>query len=201
MSRLGTSDGADSNDENQRWTHDICRIWGEPKQARALVSSDDTNSTPAGTVRPSTEIFQSYISDICALCGMGAIHNLGREKEEIIDHCPRSFHQDRGVSSVVSSDLVPGLVRCAARGCFVTFHPMCAVLSSKLRQDNSHTENVKSSRKEKDIDLSKIYTLTLVNVQRQNERTNISSGTVVPLAFCGLHNPLRDEELYGKILH
>ena len=157
-------------------------------------------TTPAGSIMPSTKIFESLTSDLCALCGMGATHNLGTKKEEIISHQPVSFHQDNGVLIGSSLNLVPGLVRCSARGCFVTFHPMCAVLATRLGDDNAQADSLKSNRKEKDRDSSMGYTLTLVNVERRNEISAEKCETIIPIAFCALHHSLR-EEFCGQIAH
>jgi len=210
MSKLGIGEVADNPTVcNQHWTHEICRIWGKQKlfkETKEVRSDFDHSSirrtTKAGTVWPSEKIFECYTCDVCALCGMGECRNIETEEDMIdIDKSPQPFCQYKGLSLANSPNLVPGLVRCAAKGCFVTFHPMCAVLSSKLRQDNNYVENGKTHRKEKDKYLSKSYTLTLISVRRQNESSNVNSESVVPVAFCGLHNPLREEEFYGRILH
>jgi len=203
MSKLIGGNLSEDNDRTPRWTHEICRIWGQQKQGNVVISSSDSKthiSTPAGTRMLYSEIFKSYTSETCSLCGMGLIHNLGREKEEILSHRSSSFYQDRGISSADHMDLVPGLIRCGAKGCYVSFHPMCAVLSSKLRHDITHADGSKSSHKQDDKDLSKIYSLTLVNMMRKTERSNGSICSVVPIAFCGIHNPNREDQFYGKIV-
>jgi hypothetical protein len=199
MSKLVDRDDSENNDRNQRWTHEICRIWGHTKQCEVSSGYDrNKKTTPAGIAMPSSEFYYCNASSTCALCGMGMIHNIGREKEEILNHRSPSFTQENGISSAVYNDLVPGLVRCAAKNCCITFHPMCAILSTKLRCDSNHAESSKNNRREEEKSLSKIYSLTLANVMRIDGRTGATVSTIVPLAFCGIHNPNREEKSCGK---
>eukprot|EP00986_Skeletonema_menzelii_P017135 scaffold17710_cov153-Skeletonema_menzelii.AAC.7 len=101
-----------------------------------------------------------------------------------------------------------GLTRCAARGCFVSFHPMCALLASKIGGNNQAGKKRRNSRhnteqNEQDTKLCNEYTLQLVQLSRpaaadgNNASGEDSDCNVVPIAFCGLHNPRRDPSYFG----
>jgi hypothetical protein len=103
-----------------------------------------------------------------------------------------------------------GVTRCAARGCFVAFHPMCALLASKMEANQANQANRKrrNSRhnnelNEEDMKLCNEYTLQLVQVSRSeatvgnNTNGQNAACNVVPIAFCGLHNPRRDSSYFG----
>ena len=175
MSLLEPSQGSDH--KQQKWIHEVCRIW-----SRRDVSDISTNKD--GPLSLSRHANGSPLISVCALCGTGGMGD-------------------------------GGLTRCAARGCLIAFHPMCALLASKLRTSNvgmmndtakmksvrktRRTENIeseiKSDDKEKiasDQRLSLEYTLQLVKLTRAGE-----SGVVIPVAFCGIHNPSRDDSSYG----
>lgn len=119
---------------------------------------------------------RSPLSTVCALCGTGG----------------------------------DGLTRCAARGCCVAFHPMCAVIASRMgTAEDSRTDKKRqrSSRHtssdpiEEDIKLCNEYTLQLVQLSRPEATVNDNGEDVapkiVPIAFCGLHNPRRDTSCFG----
>ena len=109
----------------------------------------------------------------------------------------------RGKSSCV------GLTKCAVEGCFIAFHPMCALIASKLNKTrdqavatpNNHKtgpsiEEEKKSDEDDDAvladkELCNEYTLQLVKLP-QSEAT-------IPVAFCGLHNAGRGSSLYGRL--
>jgi len=103
-----------------------------------------------------------------------------------------------------------GLTRCAARGCFVAFHPMCAVIASKMSVTEANQTVKKRSRmsrqnselNEEDIKLCHEYTLQLVHLSMSesvgdNANEENTTSKVVPIAFCGLHNPRRDASFFG----
>ncbi|KAL3769360.1 hypothetical protein ACHAWO_001557 [Cyclotella atomus] len=102
-----------------------------------------------------------------------------------------------------------GLTKCAAPGCYVAFHPMCALVASKMgtiddqcSASNRKTrlsieQEEKKSEDEDDEDvaadkkLCNEYTLQLVKLTHLEE--------TIPVAFCGLHNPGREIAFYGKL--
>eukprot|EP00956_Cyclotella_meneghiniana_P009130 scaffold12518_cov75-Cyclotella_meneghiniana.AAC.3 len=106
-----------------------------------------------------------------------------------------------------------GLTKCAAPGCYIAFHPMCALLASKVDMSDQNLavssrktrlsieqiDEEKKSEDEKEDDttiradekLCKEYTLQLVTLPN-SEKT-------IPVAFCGLHNPGRGVSCYGRL--
>ena len=98
---------------------------------------------------------------------------------------------------------------CKAR----TFHPMCALLVSKLStQSNQASSNVlKNDRegevgnfqksKDKDSKLALEFTLTFVDCDATTPVSGKDSGTTqtlqIPVCFCGIHNPKRERSFYG----
>jgi len=168
----------------RRWVHEVCRVWAGMKSP-SMPKGQQLEQTPS-------------LCDICVLCGKtGGL---------AFDGHPTKCGT--------------GLVRCAARGCFVAFHPMCGLLSTKL---NSSDQDVgkssakhRSSRKAseafegknlqregdvvaEDKKLCNQYTFQLVRVKRPviEEDSNDKISLVLPIAYCGIHNPLRDESFYG----
>jgi len=109
-----------------------------------------------------------------------------------------------------------GLTRCAARGCFVAFHPMCALLATKVgdkggkaksvrTRKTRHTEQATEEKKsdEEDEKLCKEYTLQLVQLTRTEgpmggaAEEDTTTTTILPVAFCGIHNPSRADSCFG----
>lgn len=156
-----------------KWAHEVCRIWS------GFSEDSKVKSLPLP------------LTDVCACCGTG------------------------GMKGNKSMDFRSGLTRCAARGCLVAFHPMCALLATKVGIDDKSTLKLGRTRKtrhteqELDVDesidadkkLCKEYTLQLVQLARiergvksnsQEEKTSI-----IPVAFCGIHNPQRDDKYFG----
>jgi hypothetical protein len=188
MSLLELSQGSDRN--SQKWVHEVCRIWS----GRGV--SDDSKEEECSSLFPRLSI-GSPLVNVCALCGTGRMN---------------------GIKQIPCND---GLTRCAARGCLIAFHPMCALLASKVlaskvgmndevskvksvrarkTRRTEHIEDaVKSNDKEKiaaDQKLSLEYTLQLVQLIRAEGGGKVDN-TVIPVAFCGIHNPLRDNSFYG----
>ena len=80
------------------------------------------------------------------------------------------------------------LVKCAAKGCHITFHPMCAlILSKSTNKTNSHNEDA-------DLEIASRPSLHFCETGIKNP---ISANEVLPVAFCGWHNPSRNRSLYG----
>ena len=89
-----------------------------------------------------------------------------------------------------------GVTKCAGNRCSIYFHPMCAILVSKMATKSVHPpEKVLSmdlpNRKQQDIYLSTQATLKFMHCNLGK------SSTVIPVAFCGYHNPLREPTFYG----
>jgi hypothetical protein len=89
-----------------------------------------------------------------------------------------------------------GITKCAGNGCSILFHPMCATLVSKMATATIHpVEDTQSKdlklRKQQDVYLSTQATLTMMCFNRGK------ISTLMPVAFCGYHNPLREPTFYG----
>jgi len=188
MSLLEPNQGSDRN--SQKWVHEVCRIWS------GRVLTDDSKKKECSSLF-SRLSNRSPLVNVCALCGTGRMND----------------------NKQISRN--DGLTRCAARGCLIAFHPMCALLASKVFASKVGTNDettkaksmrarktrrtdhiggeVKSDDKEKiaaDQKLSFEYTLQLMQLIRAEEVGKVDN-TVIPVAFCGIHNPLRDDSWYG----
>ena len=105
-----------------------------------------------------------------------------------------------------------GLTKCAAQGCYVAFHPMCALIASKIttsERESSVTpsgkhqlsleQDEKKSEEECGVNADVVadnrlcnqYTLQLVQLPQTKE--------VIPVAFCGLHNGKRSSSFFGYL--
>lgn len=161
------SGGAMSRGPEGKWTHEVCRIW-------------------AGSAAHSRGRHEHVV---CSLCGE-------RSTGEPCD----------------------GFVKCAANGCHVHFHPMCALVVTKILEQDHYAQKKAingSSRlrqsplkqksqakddplerlKRDDAYLSSLYTFEMIECNQIAGDTNAS--TVLPVAFCGIHNPNRESTLYG----
>ena len=188
MSLLEPNQGSDRN--SQKWVHEVCRIWS------GRVVSDDSKKKECSSLFSRLSNLSPLVN-VCALCGTGRMN----------DNKQMSCND--------------GLTRCAARGCLIAFHPTCALLASKFiaskvgmsdettkaksvrarktRRTDHIGGEVKSDDKEKiaaDQKLSFEYTLQLMQLIRAEEVGKVDN-TVIPVAFCGIHNPLRDDSWYG----
>lgn len=165
-----------------QWNHEVCRVWcgADFPDKKELEGHDQ---------------YPKVLSNVCALCGTGGMR--------------------RGE--------VAGLTKCAARGCFVAFHPMCALLASKASTSANDEQQAVKTRKTRlsfeqvveekkleddrnfldDKKLCNEYTLQLVQLKRKEgsalfgEEDESEKTTILPVAFCGLHNPKREDSFYG----
>lgn len=173
MSILKNPIGNNGNSETQSevWAHDVCRIWSTEKDGN--VSLYDLT---------------------CCLCGTGATNRS-------FDCCNET--KDKGESQQTSQrHHFSGLTRCAAVGCQVVFHPTCAVLATRLKKNVCIPGLSLAKERFQDLELSNQYTLSLSEIRRtENVNRNLQKGEeksyIVPIAFCGLHNPKREESFYG----
>eukprot|EP00980_Cylindrotheca_fusiformis_P026445 scaffold16189_cov125-Cylindrotheca_fusiformis.AAC.1 len=122
--------------------------------------------------------------EYCALCGVaGAKLN--------------------GGSSDKSPHFSSILAKCAGARCRVYFHPMCALLASKLtrkyvRASMTSTEPSQSSpQMSKDFDISSRFTLTAIDCEAVQKRHGVVKMLQIPVCFCGFHNPTRQADMYG----
>lgn len=166
---------------NQRWTHEVCRVWCKKlKTDNTKFVTEITEESDTFLQHPQSSLNELKGSEaVCCICGMGRIHNEGQSKEEIL---PLQNPNDAcGIN-------VPGLIRCASTGCNILFHPMCALLYTKLSAREKNTENSDEARCWK-------FSLELLDVIQRGGIDETDS-YVVPVGFCGLHNIERREE-YG----
>jgi len=163
----GAMSQMEMDDGTCSWVHDVCRIWNS---YTGNSSEHDIDNHP---------LRRRYIQ-VCALCGI--------EGNKI---------KHRGSST--------SLVRCAARGCYVMFHPMCALLSSRVHRtdepNNADAALDKMELRTSDIYFCSQYTLTFIQCNRTERSIGKPSGRTVesllPVALCGLHNPKRQNHLFG----
>jgi len=189
MSRMGAEESKGA------WVHEFCRIWCCTKGPDAGININ----------------FKFKAAQVCALCGKtGKLnsHCEGKKNDSNIDNI---FNGKRGSAP-------SGLVKCAAKGCFVTFHPLCTLLTTKFRAEDDVCEghSTKDSQKaqqsnlaqkkllrdqKKDLELCKQYTFKLLQVKRTERSFGCFSGhdrsCIVPVVFCGLHNPRREHSYFG----
>lgn len=177
------SNGDESNDQCDT-SHPSCSLCPHSGGAMSQIDTDSDkwvhevcrvwSGAATSCDQKDETLKQSPLSTVCALCGTGGA----------------------------------GLTRCAARGCFVSFHPMCALLASKTGTYNQAGKRRRNSRhnnelNEEDEKLCNEYTLQLVQLSRQGATdSSILNGedtacNVVPIAYCGLHNPRRDPSYFG----
>jgi hypothetical protein len=71
------------------------------------------------------------------------------------------------------------VIKCAGSGCTVRFHPMCAMISDMDSSSQQHAST--------DHRLCSMFTVDLLQ----------SGESLLPVGFCGFHNPCRDVFLYG----
>eukprot|EP00581_Thalassiosira_minuscula_P020083 CAMPEP_0183718262 /NCGR_PEP_ID=MMETSP0737-20130205/11572_1 /TAXON_ID=385413 /ORGANISM="Thalassiosira miniscula, Strain CCMP1093" /LENGTH=958 /DNA_ID=CAMNT_0025947793 /DNA_START=543 /DNA_END=3419 /DNA_ORIENTATION=+ len=184
-------ESSNDSDHSRKWAHEVCRIWS------GLDSSIDSKSKEF-LLPPQEFPNGSPLSNVCALCGTG------------------------GLKTNKTMQFNAGLTRCAARGCYVAFHPMCALLALQMSKvgTNSksgkaksvrtrktrHTEQAMEEKKsdfneyvEADKNLCKEYTLQLVQLTRNlaSSASEEEQTTIIPVSFCGIHNPQREDYLYG----
>jgi hypothetical protein len=104
--------------------------------------------------------------------------------------------------------IMPGIVTCAAVGCHVAVHPMCALVSSLASTSRSESNNEDgdkeldvNSLKKRDAELCKSFTLTFVTVQgsthARGKYPGVTRTQTLPIIFCGIHNPKREHSFYG----
>lgn len=101
------------------------------------------------------------------------------------------------------------LVKCAASNCRVRFHPMCALLASKLQNHTAPPTKIDCEESEDRTDIQKkIFRDRAVTKDFTLKSMNYEGGVLVgnkhdsvpnriPVCFCSFHHPSRDASLYG----
>jgi len=141
----------------------------------------------SGVVDCTSDIQESKFK--CALCGK-------TEKRRM---------SSNGSSEELSSENRGYLIKCASSRCQVYFHPMCALLSSKMNEFESITPSPGQFHPFTDqgIDqgLCAAFSLSAMNCEVARGDTGeygIHSTTIrIPIGFCGIHNPNRSPTSRG----
>ena len=186
-----------SREKRILWVHDVCRVWCD-------VSTEIPSLEHGGKGRMTKESLGTVgVADaVCALCG---------------------------VSNNGGLDEYNGIIKCAASGCSIFFHPMCALYLSKCDEigekscpgeaegdeDRDQASNEYKAGENQDQMLQQLllhdqklcrqYSLRFAKckipgirrVGKASIQSSPSSAIVLPVCFCGIHNPKRDRSLYG----
>jgi PHD-zinc-finger like domain len=179
------------------WVHDVCRVWCD--KSTEIPSLEDGANERMANEAPGSVVLADVF---CALCG---------------------------ASSQGESDKYNGIVRCAASGCSIYFHPMCALYLSKCdeigskglpcraetesRDEEANTKERSKEYKDQRLEqlleddkfLCRQYSLRFAKCKipgiRRIGRAYIQppppAAVVLPVCFCGIHNPKRDRSLNG----
>ena len=189
-------ESSDDSVQSPRWAHEVCRIWSDFN-----ICGESNMDEYSSLSRPPRRSPTSR--SVCALCGTG------------------------GSKGNNSMRVNAGLTRCAAFGCSVVFHPMCALLSrlspemcmdvqgSEYKPARTRrTRHTKQQRKEEkgsiidenieaDKKICKEYTLQMVQLTRAEQGVGSANKeentTIIPVAFCGIHNHRRKDSFYGRL--
>eukprot|EP00536_Pseudo-nitzschia_multiseries_P014865 jgi/Psemu1/246401/estExt_Genewise1.C_7780013 len=154
------------------WAHEVCRIWTESEGKSSRSIQNQCCAICGGTNRDPQSCFDS-------------------RKDEQTGQKTRKTHSSRC------------LVRCAAVGCHISVHPMCALASSLMTQTSIDASSKCGSKpldqiakaKKRDRELCSQHTLTFASVRGKNSAGNFE--TIIPVFFCGIHNPAREKSFYG----
>ena len=154
-----------------------------------------------GAMSPTTR-GKGYVHEICRIWTGVGTHPQCEKKDEkmkmpLLHTLLRTLCALCG--RLVTESTSKELVRCVASGCLVKFHPMCALLASKMAASETRQVDASSDVLERmngvDSQLCKEYTLTMMKCQVGESENRITK--VLPVAFCGFHNPTRDTSLFG----
>ena len=183
---------------DRTWKCNSCKNYYSTNKKDTKKNDDTMDSEMSDS--PSAETKQ------CQLCNVegGAISKFSTGWTHDVCHtwCPSGSQGQCDLCSETGKLVV----RCAARGCSVKFHPMCAVVASRAAQHRQSTERFSSQCEqgdgEKDIKdedsfLCTQYTLSTSSVTVKNEKGKDNTTHLVRLAFCGIHNSNRLPEFYG----
>jgi hypothetical protein len=113
----------------------------------------------------------------------------------------KSIVTSLGAVCCICSKNTQPVVGCAAVGCNIQFHPMCALILSNAadlhglsNKPGSYTRSVNDAAIEHDKFLCTQYRLAKLDVGRGG---NHAFREKLPVAFCGIHNPDRRDDFYG----
>jgi len=95
------------------------------------------------------------------------------------------------------SENTDAVARCAAANCNIQFHPMCAVIATFSAYEH-HDNMLERDAKERDAFLCSQHELSMLQTSCCGGGTpSAGTSTALPIAFCGFHNPNRQEDFYG----
>lgn len=92
-----------------------------------------------------------------------------------------------GLCALCGSEDNGALIKCAGSGCTVRFHPMCALITVVDDDEKNGTVPEESNSNRRDERLCSRFTLDVLQCGK----------SLLPVGFCGFHNPMRDETLCG----
>ena len=93
-----------------------------------------------------------------------------------------------GLCALCGSEDNGALIKCAGSDCTVRFHPMCALITLVDDDDEKNgTDFEESNSTRRDEHLCSRFTLDVLQCGK----------SLLPVGFCGYHNPMRDGTLYG----
>jgi hypothetical protein len=161
------------------WLHEVCRIWATGTNLKSQEREKER-----------------HISQLCALCGSTDAELPAFEKQ---------------VASGKITSTPRYAVKCAADGCHIHVHPMCALVSTLYAKSKDQSavrlasecsiDDVDDVGVNRDISLCDQYTLTFASLQGISHAFGKDPGyvrrAVIPVLFCGIHNPKRERSCYG----
>lgn len=136
----------------------------------------------------------------CVLCGVKSSSPIGSRlgKDESMQH------------PSLKSSLSRCVIKCAAPGCHISVHPMCALVSSLASKSTIEERDEKSEiatldniqkAKKRDVELCSQYTLTFASVcglaHSFGKDPGAKFSAPLPIIFCGIHNPAREQSFHG----
>lgn len=148
-----------------------------------------------GISHKDTDSRERRLGTVCSMCPFrgGSITKYGQAWSHTLCRSWVSNAPPERGSCSVCSDSVRPLIKCAAKGCQIKFHPMCAIVSSLMAHKTMERNGV--CEPTSDEYLSSMYTMTMI------ETSTTLNGEIhnarLPVAFCGLHNQKRQADFYG----
>jgi len=97
------------------WVHEICRIWSSNFKTTDKINKFD---------------------NFCAICGAEGTNIKSHEHHDSNDNLKKLFQSGQETNIQQNNIKSSQLIKCAANGCNVYFHPFCAMLVNKLKQKN-----------------------------------------------------------------
>lgn len=148
---------------------------------------------------------------ICSVCGLGCgvmvfdeIHKTWQHDVCRVwvgldgDRDANLAHHYEGVCQLCSEGST-SVVRCAADNCHVRFHPYCALIASKVAGIKHSYRN--NDPLEIDAFLSTQHELSMLRTsfltRTSDSHPLLGKTTIIPVAFCGYHNPKRQADFFG----